>query len=130
MPHSPDAEAIDALLIDAFGPVPKPPRESLLNRHCEECLETSEAFADKVWQDVTLDDVERGQAIELFTPAAWRYFLPALIRWYVRDADAADGPLQFLPSQLTPPKTEAGQRAFLATRHDGFDDRQRAAIVA
>jgi hypothetical protein len=132
MSHTPDAEAIDALLVDAFGSVPKPPREALINRQCEACLETSEAFADKAWQEVTIGEIERGQAIELLTATAFGYYLPALIRWYVRDASAADGWLHVLPSELTPTKTGAfrGERAFLAERHGGFDDRQRAAIAA
>ena len=137
MPYSPEAEAIDALLIAAFGAVPKPPREALINLHCEECLETSEAFADKPWVEVTLDELLLGRETALLTAAAWRYYLPAVIRWTVREPVAVDVINDNLVYQLEPPDPEEfpaeqfpGQREYFAERSTGFDDRQRAAIVA
>jgi len=127
-----DADAIDALLIAAFDAVPQPPREALINTHCEECLETSEALAGKPWQAITLDDLLRGRETALLTPAAWRYYLPAMIRWCVRDPHAVDVLLDNLVYALEPPQPEAypGQRQYFEARATGFDARQREAIVA
>jgi hypothetical protein len=127
-----DVEAIDALLRDAFGNVPKPTREALINEHCDECFETSEAFAGKTWNEITLDDVLRGRETALLTAAAWRYYLPAVIRWCLRDREAVDVIADNVVNQLAPPDPEqfSGQRAYFEERATGFDDRQRAVIVA
>jgi hypothetical protein len=132
MANEADAEAIDALLVVAFGEVPQPPREALINRHCEECLETSEALADKPWQDITLDDMLAAQETSLLTAAAWRYYLPAMIRWCVRDPLGVNNLIDNLVYALEPTENEAfvGQRAYMEERWTGLDDRQQQAIVA
>jgi hypothetical protein len=127
-----DAEAIDALLVAAFGDVQQPPREALINPHCEECLETSEALADKPWQAINLADLEAGRETSLLTAAAWRYYLPAIIRWSMRERDDESFLRDNVVYALAPQEPEAfpGQRQYFEERASGFDARQRQAIVA
>ena len=120
----------------AFAGVPKPTDDALVNRHCCECVETSEAFAGASWQDVTLDQLLRGRETALLTVEAWRYYLPAVITWSVKDPKAVDVIADNLVYQLTPPggptapEVDAGALAeWFELRARGFAADQRAAIA-
>lgn len=114
----------------AFARVAKPGHESLVNRHCCECLETSEAFAGAAWQEVTLDQLLAGRETALLTVEAWRYYLPAVITWSVRDPKAVDVIADNLVYQLTPPDEDGGLVEWFEPRARGFTPDQRAAVVA
>ncbi|MGH7587488.1 MAG: DUF6714 family protein [Gemmatimonadota bacterium] len=121
----------------AFAAVPRPPDEALVNRHCCECLETSEAFAGAAWPDVTLAQLLAGRETALLTIEAWRYYLPAVIAWSVHDPKAVDVIADNLVFQLTPPGEPSppglheGARAdWFEPRARGFTPDQRAAIAA
>lgn len=113
----------------AFANHPKPPDEALLNRHCCECLETSEAFAGTAWQDVTLEQLLAGRETALLTVEAWRYYLPAAITWSVRDPKAVDVIADNLVHQLTPPGEDGALAEWFEPRARGFTLDQRAAIA-
>ena len=115
----------------AFADVATPPRESLINNHCCECLETSEAFGGKAWQDITLENLLAGRETALLTSAAWRYYLPAVITWCVRAPEAVDVIQDNLVYQLAPPATETEwAREWFEPRASGFSQEQRKAITA
>ena len=119
----------------AFAGVPRPPYEALMNRHCCECLETSEAFAGAAWRDVTLEQLLAGRETALLTVEAWRYYLPAVISWSVRDPKAVDVIADNLVYQLTPPGEtppglDGGALAeWFELRAQGFTPAQRAAVA-
>jgi hypothetical protein len=68
----------------------------------------------------------------LLTPVAWRYYLPAILRWCAREPVAVDVLLDNSVYQLERPEIEAypGQRRYFEERATGSTDRQRAAVVA
>ena len=114
----------------AFAGVPKPADEALVNRHCCECLETSEAFAGAAWQEVILDQLLAGRETALLTVDAWRYYLPAVITWSVKDPKTVDVIADNLVHQLTPPGEDRALAEWFDPRARGFTPDQRAAIVA
>ncbi|MGH7542665.1 MAG: DUF6714 family protein [Gemmatimonadota bacterium] len=121
----------------AFAAVPRPPDGALVNRHCCECLETSEAFARAPWREVTLAQLLAGRETALLTVEAWRYYLPAVIAWSVKDPKAVDVIADNLVYQLTPPGDptppglDAGALAeWFEPRSRGFTPAQREAVVA
>ena len=114
----------------AFTGVAKPPHEALMNHHCCECLETSEAIAGAAWQAVTLEQLLAGRETALLTIEAWRYYLPAVIAWSVRDPKAVDVIADNLVHQLTPPGEDGALAEWFEPRARGFTPDQRAAIVA
>jgi hypothetical protein len=125
-----DAEAIVQLIHRAFADVPQPATEALINRHCCEYLETSEAYGGKRWTDVALDDVMAGRETALLTAAAWRYYLPAVMTWCIRAPKAVDVIMDNLVNQLQPPVDGRGVPEWFNERAIGFSDDQRSAIVA
>ncbi|MET0551656.1 MAG: DUF6714 family protein [Vicinamibacteria bacterium] len=121
-------EAIARSAVDAFPSEPVPPRELLYRSHCDECIDVSNAYGVRPWTAVALDDMV-GKETALLSAAAWRYFLPAMITWCVREPDALDTLPDFLVYQLEPPEVGTDEGWFLE-RKGGFSDAQRAVIVA
>jgi len=111
----------------AFADVPQPPPDLLYNTHCIECREVSDFFAVRPWQAVA---VLTGRIIgtPLLTAEAWRYYLPAILIWCVRDTAAADVLVENTVSQLTPPAD--GESRWFTPRCQGFNVLQCNAIVA
>lgn len=72
--------------------VSPPPRSAITDHVCDECEEITEFFRGKPWTD--FDDVTalryHSDALFLFAPAAYHYYLPAFIRATLRDEKAAD----------------------------------------
>jgi hypothetical protein len=88
------ADAVIQAVRAAFTGVPLPPAESLKNDRCQEHTETWQRFLDgsagfMPWEAAA---AMPGRAIEtsLLTIPAWRYYLPALLIWCVRDAATVD----------------------------------------
>jgi hypothetical protein len=125
-----DAREVVELVTAAFRETTVPPADLLLNQHCCECLETSEAFAGKPWTDISLEQLLVGRETALLTPEAWRYYLPAVILWCVRAPDVVDVIQDNLVYQLTPPTEDGGVPGWFEPRARGFDAAQRHAIVA
>ncbi len=115
----------------AFKDVPLPSKEALTNHHCCECLETSQAFGAKSWQEVSLADLLSGRETALLTVAAWRYYLPSVMIWCVREPRAVDVILDNLVFQLTPPDPQVEwARQWFEPRTSGFQREQRRAIAS
>lgn len=121
----------EAQLIDqihaAFAGVEPPSAKELLNSHCEECVETSWTFSQKRWEDRALD-VGQYEETCLLTPAAWRYYLPTVLIWCVRDTKAVDALVDSTIHQLTP--GPGGPDQWLRERTDGYNTAQQCAIAA
>ncbi len=124
-----DPVAIVEQVASAFPSAPVPSREDLFNDHCEECMAVSNAYGGRPWPEISLQDLWAGSATALLTPTAWRYYLPAMISWCVRDPESAGVVVDWLVYQFTPPKEGEADQWF-RERTDGFTDAQRKAIVA
>jgi hypothetical protein len=127
-----DRELVLAEVATAFPRDPVPPREALFNGHCCECAEVSDAYGYKPWPDVSLDEVRAGAETALLTPAAWRYYLPAVITWCMRAPEAVDVIQDNLVYQLAPREAtdEQSLHQWFRQRMSDFTDEQRGAIVA
>ena len=98
-----DPESIAGRVKAAFPDEPVPSEEALFKDHCDECIDVSNAFGRRPWTAVPLCDIV-GKETALLTATAWRYFLPAMISWCVRDPEALDTLPEFLVYQLEPPE--------------------------
>jgi hypothetical protein len=123
-------QLIDEVSI-AFRGTALPPATALLNEHCNECIETSRVFWDTPNSFIAWESAaeRRGAYVEaaLLTPEAWRYYLPALLIWCVRDTGQVDALLNNLAHELTP-RADSG-RDWFEPRSIGFSPEQRCAIV-
>lgn len=125
-----DTEDIIRQIEAAFADAPYPGREALFNHHCCECEEVSASYGGKRWAEITLADVLAGRETSLLTPAAWRYYLPAMMIWCIRAPDTVDVIEDNLVYQLEPPDEHRGVPEWFEERAWGFSPEQRSAIVA
>jgi len=125
-----DTEELVRQIVAAFASTPHPAREALANNHCCECVEVSRAYAGKPWTQIALEDILAGRETALLTAAAWRYYLPAMLIWCLREPDAVDVLADNLVYQLEPPDGEHGVSEWFGERAVGFSESQRAAVVA
>jgi hypothetical protein len=108
-----------------------PPAADLTNDHCNECIETYRQFWSEPHTFVTWQEAARrqGSCVEaaLLAVGAWRYYLPTLIVWCVRDTDKVDALVDNLVHELTPPAPS--DREWFGPRSVGFSADQRKAIT-
>lgn len=115
----------------AFRDVPLPSGEDLRNDHCCECSEISAAFGARPWSEISLEDLLAGRETALLSEAAWRYYLPSMIIWCIRNPEVVDVIQDNLVYQLAPPETqEEWAWEWFRPRASGFNREQRKAIVA
>jgi hypothetical protein len=125
-----DTEEIVRQITAAFADVTYPGQEALFNHHCCECAEVSSCYVGKPWTEITLEDTLAGRETALLSPAAWRYYLPAVMVWCVRAPDVVDVIQDNLVYQLEPPDGQRGVPEWFRERATGFTGEQRSAIVA
>jgi hypothetical protein len=115
----------------AFKDVPLPSRDALWNNHCCECSDTSAAFGARPWSEISLEDLLSGRETALLSEVAWRYYIPSMIIWCIREPEVVDVIRDNLVFQLAPPETqEEWAWRWFKPRASGFNREQRQAIVA
>jgi hypothetical protein len=127
-----DAKLVLDAVAAAFHGTVMPPATALMNDHCKECVETSRTFWDEKKSFMSWEAAAdgRGQRVEaaLLTPDAWRYYLPALIVWCVRDTRRVDVLVGNLVNELTPQR--GIHEEWFEPRAIGFSTEQRRAVLA
>jgi hypothetical protein len=126
-----DTAAVIEQISAAFGATSLPAAALLVKDHCDECIDTYRLFWDvphsfMTWQSAA---ARKGACMEaaLLTPDAWRYYLPAMMIWCVRDTDNVDALVNNLVYQMTPRASRG--REFFEERAPGFSVEQRRAII-
>jgi len=125
-----DTEETIRQIEEAFADVAYPGREALFNDHCCECADVSASYAGRRWTEIALADVLAGRETSFLSPAAWRYYLPALMIWCMRAPEAVDVIQDNLVYQLEPRDDTRGVPEWFHERARGFSREQRLAIVA
>ncbi len=129
------SEVIKKRILEAFRDTPYPGDENLVadqSGYDPESREVAKAFRGKDWRNVSAEMVrEYACALPLFTPVAFRYYLPAYM--YVCASSYYDlgVALNSVIFNLTPPK-EPGDRVwdFFWARVQKFNESERNAIKA
>lgn len=120
-------------ILDAFGATPYPGDEDLVadqSGYDPECTEIASAFKGKDWKDVSVEMLRKHkEALPLFTPAAFRYYLPAYMTGCADSYYDVDVALDSVLFNLTPPKPRSGwEWDFFWARAQQFNERERDAI--
>jgi len=129
------AQVVKAKIIKAFEEVPYPGDGNLVldqTGYDPECVEIATAFRGKDWRSISRETVrDHATALPLFTPLAFRYFLPAymticLDAYY--DLDVAPHSVLF---NLTPPNQRIGDAwEFFWIRAQGLTRIEREAVAS
>jgi hypothetical protein len=126
-------DAVKRRLLEGFSATPYPGDEHLVavqDGTDPECREIESAFKGKDWRDVSVEMVrDHKDALPLFTPAAFRYYLPAYMIGCVESPREVDVALDSVLFNLTPPKKHSGwQWDRFWARAQQFDEHEREAI--
>jgi hypothetical protein len=135
MPAPPAVEAVTALIRDAFAATPNPGDHELVadqSGRDPECAEVAAAFRGLRWQDAPLDLLRRyADALPLFRPGAFRYYLPAYLLATIRSYYDVDTMRDALAFNLSPPGTApAWQADHFRARASLFTDAERKAVAS
>jgi hypothetical protein len=123
-------DAVKHQVLDGFHATPYPGDDDLVRGGDPECRAVADAFRGVDWRDVTIAMVrDHKEALPLFTPGAFRYFLPAYLIGCLDAPAEVDVALDGVVFNLTPPSRAARQATFGA-RAQLFSAAERAAIVA
>jgi hypothetical protein len=122
-------EEATASIRAAFAAIRPDPAE-VRNEHCPECLETSARFAGERWEDITVATLLRAPrpSVSLLTPAAFRYYLPALMLGCIEAPLELDVMPDEVIGSLSPPNARA--TGWMDERLRDFTPAQAAAILS
>ena len=128
------ADSVKEAILAAFKGTPAPDDDELVVDPSSYDLESSEvasAFRSKEWMEVTVGMVhEYKEALPLFTPTAFRYYLPAYMIACVVSYYAVDVALDSVIFNLTPPSERSGWKwDFFWARTKLFSRGEREAIL-
>jgi hypothetical protein len=127
------SEEVKARILSAFAATPHPAEGNLVADQSgwdPECREIARDFDGKHWRDVPEELVlAHLQALPLFTPAAFRHYLPAYMMVSLERGEAADTVREFVIANLMPPRRPMGWRAgFFRARAEQFSSAERESI--
>jgi hypothetical protein len=122
-------------ILKAFAAAPYPGDKDLVSAPAErdpESLEIAQAFRGKRWNGISSETLhEFAQALPLFTPRAFRYYLPAYMLETLNSEDPEDVLKDFVPFNLTPPgDQEKTEDVFFAERAGLLSPAERDAIAS
>ena len=131
MPQLP--HIVKAKIAGAFDFTPYPGDENLVtdqSGYNPEASEIEGAFRGKDWKDISVETILKLKAaLPLFTPAAFRYYLPAYMIACVDSYYDVDVALDSVFFNLTPPKSRRGWEWDLFwVRAQQFNKKERDAI--
>lgn len=114
---------------EAFGGSEYPGDDNLVrdSGHDPECRELAAAFRGKAWESISTQMI-RGHkdAFPLFTPAAFRYYLPAYLLGCIDARSEVDVAWDSVIFHLAPPSKSVR----FTERAEGFTDLQADALVS
>ncbi len=106
-----DIQNLRAKIIDAFSSTPHPGKRNITGHECEECYELRDTFSPLKWDAVPPEIIDDnfGQ-LSLFTPEAYRYFLPAYLLRCLDNFDPDNRICEFVIYSLTPDDADENQK--------------------
>jgi uncharacterized protein DUF6714 len=122
-------ETATASIRAAFVGTAEPSRAEMRNDHCPECRETSAYFAGQRWEEITVATLVLAKpSVALLTPAAFRYYLPALMLRCIEARLELDVLPESVIGNISPPNAKA--TGFADERLRDFTAAQVTAVLA
>ena len=127
-PTREEIEFLKAAVAAAFADVPRPPSGGLTRCDCWECAALAKSFAGVDWRGAGAELLEANHdQLPLFSPAAFRHFLPAYLLHSLEHFEF-DGVCQSTLYHLTPGKETEDSAAYYAERFGHFSPEQMDAV--
>lgn len=123
-------EALDRIEA-AFAAVPRPANDELLHSDSFDDMDLESLYPIESWREMTDDDVINSYAAPSFlSPAGFRHFLPAYMRFALRNPDSSEAVVSATIWGLDPSMYSERIAAYARSKYVLLDNEQRAAIVA
>lgn len=120
-----------SLVESAFADVARPANDELLHPDSSDDMDLVELYEISSWRDMTEHDIiENYAAPNFLSPAGFRYFLPAYLRFALEHPDSSAAVVSATIWDLDPSMYDERIAAYSRSMYVLFDDAQRAAIVA
>lgn len=128
-------DGVRTAIREAFASTPYPGDKKVVENATDfdpEARDLENAFRGKAWQDVDAAMIrEYKDGLPLFTPAGFRYYLPAYMLGVIDHRDEVDVAVDSAVFNLTPPKTRRGwQWTRFKDRTKQFNAQERGALRA
>jgi hypothetical protein len=118
-------------IVEAFASVARPGRDEITGHKCEECDELMNTFSSLEANAVPPQIVDSTfDQLPLFTPEAYRYFLPAYLLKCLDDFDPDNSVCEFVIYSLTPQAANETDKLWIDKMHGPFDRKQKDAVAA
>ena len=121
-----------ARIIAAFSSVPRPSKENIARHQCEKCEELRNVFGRLRWEAIEPEILEKYYSkLSLFTPQAFRYFLPAYLLQSLEGFNDENIVCQFTIYSLAPiGEEDDAARKWWLERIEEFTQEQKDVIAA
>lgn len=128
-------DVVKSTILRAFAATPYPGDDNLVTNSTNqdpESQEIAEAFRGKQWNTISAKTLhEFAQALPLFTPEAFRYYLPAYMLESISLPESEDILKDVVPFNLMPPSDRnAPDGTFFMERAAQFTVQEREAIAS
>lgn len=115
----------------AFAAVPRPDNGELHHPDSYDDTDLEPLYEIDRWHDMADEVVINSYAAPSFlSPAGFRYFLPAYMRFALRNPDSAEAVVSSTIWALDPSLYSERIAAYARSKYELFDEAQRAAIVS
>ena len=122
-------ESIKDQIREAFANVPYPGDDDLVGHKCEECKEVEARFKGQAWQELSSDTIDSYYfALSLFTPPAFRYYLPAFMIFTLENLDSGSSAVDTTVFSLCPLDSDNDSFQFIRVRCDAITTRQKDVV--
>ncbi len=130
----PKSEALAALIVQIFDDIPYPGDDNLviIQGECDlERQEIFDTFVGKHWKTLSRRTLDYNhQSLFFFTPAAYRFYLPAYLKACVLSYNKAGNIPGSVIVSLTPPEEPGDEMDSFLAKMGGFNADQKAAIFS
>jgi len=124
-------EAVISLIEDAFADAPHP-GDVLLHPSCHDDMDIQSFYGMRDWRQVDPSVIGReNAALSFFSPAAFRYFLPAFMIWTLNNYESSGSiTVDNTIYSLDPRSKDPELQRFVTSQYSLLSHRQRQAVIA
>jgi hypothetical protein len=123
-----ELEALAARVEAAFAGVPRPAAGEVVLCDCWECTALAKSFAGLGWREVGAELLEKNHdQLPLFSPAAFRHFLPAYLLYSLAHFELA-GVCEYTLYRFTPGKETEESASHYREKFAAFTPEQMDAV--
>jgi hypothetical protein len=126
-----DLDGAAARVEAAFAEAPRPTNTNLLHPDCADDMDIEHLYGVADWRRLGDREIVGGYAALAFlSPAGFRHFVPAYLRWVLRNPDSAEAVVDSTVWAFHADMYDESLRPFVRSKWELLDSPQRGAVAA